>query len=51
MSHVRGRGVDPKIMSSNVERRGVCVGSTKNLCYENRSYRSETMSVPGGRQF
>ena len=37
MSHARGRGVDPKIMSSNVERRGVRVGSTNNLCNENRS--------------
>ena len=28
-----------------------CVGSTKDLCYENRSYRSETANVPGGRRF
>ena len=51
MSHAGGRGADPEIMSSNVERRGVCLGSTMNLCYENRSYRSETANVPGGRRF
>ena len=28
----------------------VFVGSTKNLCYENKTYRSEAANVPGGRR-
>ena len=51
MSHTGGRGVDPEIVSSNVERCRVCVGPTQNWGYENMSYRSETENVPGGRRF